>query len=82
MGSETRAAGLWAFGKSSCLQFSRMRDVTSGEGTHLRCQECGHRNGFTREGHEFDLVARSTLMDVHHRPDVARLQTLFGQVLR
>jgi hypothetical protein len=38
--------------------------------------------GFSSKRHELDLIACSSLMNVHYRADVTSLQASIGQILR
>lgn len=57
-----------------------MRDFAARNGPDLIRQQRHHRHRLAGQGHEFDLVAPTSFMDVNHGADVASLQALGGQV--
>lgn len=51
-----------------------MCHVTAGKGTYLARREGCYCDGFASEGHEFDFVGRSALMDVYYGANITRLE--------
>jgi len=59
-----------------------MCDVAPGTRADLRGQQCSHRNCLASQRHEFNFITGASIVDMHDSADIARLQSLFGQVLR
>ena len=59
------------------LQFAHMSNIASGDRANLGGKQRDDSHRFTSQGHKFNLVAETTLMNVDNRTDIPCFHFLF-----